>query len=125
MEEGVQRLRRVSPLLNVIDNQHIDGLIEVDEVVGGVLAHGVSELHLEETRTDIEHTLLRIGLLATHTDGIDEVSLTTARGSEDEEGVEGRFTRMLCNGESHRTGEFVGITLDKGLESLLGIKLRI
>ena len=37
MEEGVKRLRRVHPLLDIIDDQHVNRLIEGDEVVGGVM----------------------------------------------------------------------------------------
>ena len=49
VEERVERLRRSGPLLNVIHNQHVDALVEVDEVVRRVLAHSISELHLEKT----------------------------------------------------------------------------
>ena len=53
MEERVEGSRRGSPLLNIIDYQHVDGLVEVDEVVGRVATYGVGELHLEQARRDI------------------------------------------------------------------------
>jgi len=101
MEERIERLGRIHPLLNIIDNQYIDRLIEVDEVVSGVLADRIRKLHLEQTGADIEHTLMRISLLATYANGIDEVSLTTTRRTIEEEGVKGGLTRMLSNGESN------------------------
>ena len=80
MEERVECLGGVHPLLNVVDDQHIDALVEVDEVVCRVMTHGVGELHLEQTGRDIENALLGIGLLATNTNGVDEVGLATTRG---------------------------------------------
>ena len=53
MEERVECLGGVHPLLDVIDDQHVDTLVEVDEVVGCVMTHRVSELHLEQTGRDI------------------------------------------------------------------------
>ena len=48
MEERVQRSLRRSPFLNIIDYQHVDRLIELNEVVNGILAHGIRELDLEQ-----------------------------------------------------------------------------
>ena len=125
MEEGGDGLLSGGPLLHIIDNQHIDGLIEVDEVVDRILSTGIGKLHLEQTGTDIEHAFLRIHLLAAHTDGVDEVRLATTRGAIDKERIERRLTRMLCNRKAHRTGQLVGIAFDIVLESLLGIQLRV
>ena len=111
MEKRVKRLGGVHPLLDVIDDQHIDGLVEVDEVVGGVMTHRVGELHLEQTGRNIEHPLLGIGLLAAHTDGVDQVGLATTRGTIDEEGIERALARMLGDGEADGTWKFVGIAL--------------
>ena len=79
VEERGDGLLGGGPLLHVVDDQHVDGLIEIDEVVDRVLTAGIGELHLEQTGADVEHTLFRIRLLAAHADGIDEVRLATAR----------------------------------------------
>lgn len=47
MEEGIQRLRLTSPLLDIIHNQHIDRLIEVDEIIARIMEHGIGILGLE------------------------------------------------------------------------------
>ena len=78
MEEGIECLWRVHPLLDIINNQQIDALIEVDEVVSCILTNRISELHLEQSCTYIEYALLWISLAALKSDGIDEVSLTTS-----------------------------------------------
>ena len=77
VEEGLLCLRGSHPLLNIIDNKHVDGLIERDEIVGAILHHRIGILHLEQSGTDIEYTLLGIEFLGTHTDGIDEMRLAT------------------------------------------------
>ena len=77
MEEGVKRLRGCHPLLNVIDYQHVDGLVELDEVIDGILPHRIGVLHLEQTCRDIQHTLLRVQFLTAYADGVNQVSLAT------------------------------------------------
>ena len=53
------------------------------------------------------------------------MGLATARGTIDEEGVECALTRMLGNGETDGTGQFVRIALDEVLEGLLRIELGV
>ena len=62
VEERQLSLLSSHPLLNIIDYQHIDGLIEIDEVVGGIMQNRTGILHLEQARTDIEHTLIENSL---------------------------------------------------------------
>ena len=100
MEERILRLDGRHPLLDIIHDQDVDSLIEVDEIVGRIVPHRVGVLHLKEARGDIEHTLLRIELLGSHTDGIDEVGLSAARRSIDKHRVKLRRVRMLGYGES-------------------------
>ena len=71
------------------------------------MTHRVGELHLEQAGRDIENTLLGIGLLATYTNGVDEVGLTTARWTINKEGVKGALTRMLSDGEADSTRQFI------------------
>ena len=66
-----------------------------------------------------------IGLLAAHANGVDQMGLTAAGGTVYEEGVEGGLARMLCDRESYRARQLVGVALDIVLESLLGIELRV
>ena len=88
MEERVKRLRCCSPLLDIINNEHINRLIELDEFVYLILTYSIRKLHLEQTGRHIEHTLLRIHLLTTHANSINQVRLTTTRRSEDKERIE-------------------------------------
>ena len=89
------------------------------------MTHGVGKLYLEQTGRDIEHALLVIGLLTTHTNGIDQVGLSAARGTIDKERIKGGLARMLCDRESDGTRQFVAVAFDIVLESLLRIELGI
>ncbi len=88
MEEGIQRLRLTSPLLDIIHNQHIDRLIEVDEIIARIMEHGIGILGLEKTGTHIEHTLLEdTSASRFQTDGIHQMRLTASRRSVNEHWV--------------------------------------
>ena len=63
MEEGVLCLCRCRPFLNIIDYQDVNRLIKIDEIIGCVLANGVSVLNLKQTCGNIQHAFLRIELL--------------------------------------------------------------
>lgn len=78
VEKSILRLRRVDPFLDVVDNEHVDRLIERNEIIEMVLDDGIGELHLEEAGADIQHTLLRIEVLGMYADGIDQMGLSTA-----------------------------------------------
>lgn len=125
MEEGVECPRRSSPLLYVIDDEHVDGLVEIDEIVGRVATHGISVLHLEEACRYIEYALLWIGLLALYADSIDKVGLAASRRSIYKERIEGRLAWMVSDRDTHGTGQFIAVALNEVLESLLGIELRV
>ena len=60
MEEGVDGLACCSPLLNVVDDEYVDGEVEIDEVVDHVAPSGIGKLHLEQSRRDVKDTFLRI-----------------------------------------------------------------
>ena len=122
MEERGNGLLCRCPLLHIIDNQYIDGLIEMDEVIDSITAAGIGKLHLEQTGRNIEYALVRVHLFTTNTDGIDKVRLTTTRRSEDKEGIERRLSRMLGNADTDGTGQAVGITFYKSLERLMQIQ---
>ena len=78
VEERFHRLLGSCPFLHIINNQHINGLVEVDEVIHRVLTTGISKLNLEQTSTHIKHALLWIHLFHTYAYGIDQMGLTTS-----------------------------------------------
>ena len=78
IEKRIERTGLSHPLLDVVNDNHVNGLVEADKVVDGILKHRIGILHLEKTRRHIQHALLRIELLSAHANGIDEVGLATA-----------------------------------------------
>ena len=121
MEEGIQCLRLTSPLLDIIHNQHINRLIEVDEIIARIMEHGISILGLEKTGTHIEHTLLRIHLLRFQTDGIHQMRLTATRRSVNEHWVKLGGIGMLGNRQSYGTRQLIAVTLHIIVESKLRV----
>ena len=88
MEERVDGLSCRCPLLNIIDDEHVDGEIEVDEVVDHITSCSICKLYLKQSCRHVKHSFLRIQLLASHSDGIDEMGLSTTRWSVDVERIE-------------------------------------
>ena len=78
VEECVLCLRRVDPFLDVINDEHVDRLVERNEIIEMILNDSIGELHLEKTGADIQHALLGIEMLGVNTDGIDQMGLSTA-----------------------------------------------
>ena len=125
VEKSILCLRRVDPFLDVVDDEHVDRLIEGDEVVEVVLNDRIGELHLKETRTDIQHTLLRIEVLGVYADGIDEMRFSAARGTIDKHRVELQRVGVLGNRESHGTRQLIALSLNVVAESEMRIELRV
>ena len=94
VEERPLRTLLANPLLDIVNDQQVDGLVEVYKIVERIFPHGVCILQFEESGADIEHALLRINLLYTVTDGIDQVRLTASRRSVDEHRIELAALRM-------------------------------
>ena len=53
MEERILCLHRCHPLLHIIDDEHVNGLVEVYEVVNLIAQLGVGILYLEESGADV------------------------------------------------------------------------
>ena len=104
--------------LNVVDNQDIDGLIEVDEIVLRVLAHRLRVLRLEHVRRNKQHAHLRVQLLGAHADGIGEVRLSHARRPVEEEGVETAATGIFGNIKPHGARKAVGFAFKEVVERI-------
>ena len=111
--------------LNIVDNQDIDGLIEVDEIVLRVLAHRLRVLRLEHVRRNKQHAHLRVQLLGAHADGIGEVRLSHARRPVEEEGVETAATGIFGNIKPHGARKAVGFAFKEVVERVRGVEIRV
>ena len=82
VEEDVLRAGFSGQLLNIVDNQHVDHLIEVDEVVQLpllVAQVGALELGLELVHRDVEHLQLRMAFADLVADGLHDVRFAQTR----------------------------------------------
>ena len=125
MEECVLCAFRRHPLLDIIDDEQVDGLVEADEIVDSVLAYRIGILYLKETSADIEHTFFREQLLCLYTYRIDEVRLSASRRTEDEHRVELCGMGISRDIESDGTRQFVTHALDEVIERLVRVELRV
>ena len=123
MEESKLCLLQRCELLNIIDDEDIDVLIEIDEVVDGVLTHTVGILNLEQVGGDVEDPQLGMQFLQTQTNRIHQVCLTGAGASIDEERIEGGLLGILCDGKTHGARQLVGLAFDEVLKGVIRTQL--
>ena len=125
MEEGILSFCCSSPFLYIINNQHINSLIEIDKIVGRIIENRIGILHLKQTSTDIKHSLFRIKLLYTKSDGIYKMRLTTSRRPINKHRIKLGSIGMFCNRQSYRTRQLVTVTFYKGFKAHVRIQMGI
>ena len=125
MEECFLCLGSRHPLLHVIHYQHIDSLIEMDEIVDAVLHLCTGVLHLKQSGADIQHAFLRVQLLGAYTDRIDQVCLSASTGTVDKHRIELRSSRVLRNRKSYTAWQLVTVALNEVCEGVVGIQLTV
>ena len=88
VEEDVLGLLFAAEELYVINEQHIHHLVEVTEVVDGIIPHRINELVGELFRANVEHGEFGIAFLDLQTNGVCKVRLTKTRRSVDQQWIE-------------------------------------
>ena len=83
--------------LDIIDNQHIHGLIEPDEVIDVSVLDSLDILLVESIGTDVNDGFVRKIDFCLDTDSVDEMGLSQADFGIDEQRVEGRLSRVVGN----------------------------
>lgn len=124
LEEGHLRVGGGN-LLYVIDDEHIDALVEVDEVVARVVYDGIGVLRLEHIGRHEEHAFLRVELAYAYTDGIDQMCLAHTAWSVEEEGVESAVSWSFGDAHGYTEREFVALALHEVLEGVTLVELRV
>lgn len=79
VEEGILRAGLSRQLLDVVDNQHVDHLVEVDEVGNLAVLVCRLELCLELVHRDVEHLQLGVALAHLVADRLHDVGLAESR----------------------------------------------
>ncbi len=125
MEEDVLCLFLATEELHVVDDQHIHHLVEVAEVVDGVVPNGVDELVREALRTHVEHRLVRLLVLDLQPNGVGEMRFAQTHTSVDQEGIEGCSARFVGHGETCAPRKTVAFTFDEAVERVVGIQVGV
>ena len=125
MEEGILRPVHADHLLDIIQDQHIDILIEMQEIVGRILSHRIRKLHTEQVRRDIKDTLLRMQLTDARTNRIAEVRLSHPGRTIDKQRVESGLSRILRHGLTCRSNQLIACPLEIVLKVVTRIQMRV
>ena len=126
VEECVLRSGLARQLLYVVDKQHVDHLIEVDEVGDRAVLHCGLILRLKLVHRDVEH--LQIGMTLTDfvTYGLYDVGFAQTRIAIYVQRVErGVVARVYCHRHAGRAGQTVAFTLDEVVERVARVELRV
>ena len=87
--------------LYVVDYQHINRLIEVDEIVLRVVQHRVGKLRFKHMSRNKEHTLFGHELFDAHANSIYQVGFSHPTGTIKKERVESALAWSFSNAQSH------------------------
>ena len=124
MEERVLRTLQSRKILDIINNQHINRLVEIQEIRDTVRLGSLLVLQLESVCTHVQHTRLRVQHTNLVADGIGQVRLTHSATSVDEQRVKGRTARLLSNRHTCRTRQLIRLARNKRIKRILRIQLR-
>ena len=97
----------------------------MNEIVNGALTCCINKLHLEKSCTDIKHSALRIELFDSHANSINQMRFSASRRPINEHRVKLGAVGVLCDRKAYGTRQFVAVTFDEIIESLMRIELRV
>ena len=125
VEEDVLRTRLSGQLLDVVDDEHVDHLIEVDEIGNFAAFVRRLELGLEFVHRHVEH--LQLGMTLQHfvADRLCDVGLSQSRIAVYIQGVERRRAGIHRHRHAGRPRQPVALPLDEGREGVVRIELRV
>ena len=111
--------------LHIVYDQHIEVLIEVDELVVIALFGRINELIDEFFGTHENHHFLFVGLFDEVANGMGQVGFAQSTSAEYHEGVECGSAGLLSDGQTCISCQFVAIAFHKIVERVAGIELAI
>ena len=126
VEEGILRLGFSGQLLDVVDNEHVDALVEAEELVdvsARRLGRGV--LTLEVAGWDIQHALAGIALGKLQSHALQEVRLAATRRAKYIERVESRLFGPLDDGVDDFAGDLVAVAAQVVVEAEFGVEVGV
>ena len=125
MEERVLCSLESCEILDIIYDEHIDCLVEIEEVRYAVCFRSILVLQFERVRADIQDACARIECAHLITDRISEVGLTYSTASVDKERVESRSTGLLSDSQTGRARQFIRFSGNERVEGIECVQLRL
>src|SRR5579862_3238700 len=124
-EKGVLGFLGTVEELDVIDDQHVDQLIEMDEIIDRIVLGMIDKLVDELLRADVKDHFILVETLDLIADGLREMRLPQPHPAIDHQGVERIGARFLRDSLAGAACNTVAITFNKRIEGIYGIELRI
>ena len=105
-------------VLDVVHDQHVDSLVESDEIHDAVSLVGVHILGLELVPAYIEHLKVLETLFDVNADGLRNVRLAQSRATEEKERIERGFSGSLRNAFRGAHTQFVALPFHQIAETV-------
>ena len=111
--------------LNVVDDEHINHLVEVDEIRAVVVLVGRHILGRKLFGLHVKHGLLRVQTFGFQSDGVAEVGLSQTSAAIDDQGVERALSRVFGHFKAGGTRQAVAFAFDEVVEGVVFVELRV
>ena len=128
IEDGKESILRTFSLckkLYVVENQHIDQLIEMNKVVNGIIAAMIHELINKFLRAHIQNHFIRMQTFYFITDGLCQVRFAKTGSTIDHQWIERIGSWFFSHCFSGPTRNSITVTLNKCIKRIGRVELRI
>ena len=122
MEKCILSASLAWQFLNIIQYQHVNALIEIDEIIGFVLTAWICELDHKKMGWQIKHLQLWMLFFHAPSDGIYKMRFTAPRRTEHKKRIES-LSRIQRYSLTYRTCKFITLTFNKCVKSVSDMKL--
>ena len=124
MEEGVLGALESGEVLDIIDDEHIDRLVEIQKVGNTIQVVRILELQLKRVGSNIKNARMREEQRHLVADGIGQMGLTYSATAVDKQRVEGREAGLLSDSHTGSTCQLVGLSRYERLKGIKRVELR-
>ena len=98
VKEDILRFLLAAEELNVIDDEHINHLIEMTEVIHRIVSDGIDELVCEFLRAHVQYREFRLTRFDLKPNGVRKVGFSQSRPAINQQGIEGSSTGFVGYG---------------------------
>ena len=118
MKENILRFFLACQIVNIIEDQHIDHLVKMDEIILIVVPDGIDELVGELISSNVKNSFFRKIVFYLKTNRMRQVRFSQSCNTIYKEWVKCSFSGVACNGETCRSGQTVAIAFNEIIERI-------